>query len=145
MYEKLKQHLDELCPLFNTGVMARTCNIFDWNEISSTIENGVYIIIHKDQIVYVGKGNIRDRQKMHIEKLTGAFNKAKDTKGFRLLREHDNVNAYDCEVYYFDCETAANASAVEGALIKFLNPLANKETYGEHFQGLSGKDKLKFK
>jgi len=145
MYEKLKQHLDELCPLFNTGVTARSCNIFDWNEISSTIENGVYIIIHKDQIVYVGKGNIRDRQKMHIEKLTGMFNKARDTKGFKLLREHTDVKAYDCEVYYFDCMTAANASAIEGALIKFLNPLANKETYGEHFQGLSGKDKLKFK
>ncbi len=134
MYKKLKQHLDELCPLFDTGVMARSCNIFDWNEISSTIENGVYIIIHKDQIIYVGKGNIRDRQKMHIEKLTGAFNKAKDTKGFRLLREHNNVNAYDCEVYYFDCHSASAASAFEGALIHYLQPLANKETYTQYYK-----------
>jgi len=44
-----------------------------------------------------------------------------------------------------DCKTKYDAVAVEGALIKFLNPLANKETYGEHFQGLSGKDKLRFK
>ena len=133
MYEKLKQHLDELCPLFDTGVMARTCNIFDWNEISSTIENGVYIIIHKDQIVYVGKGNIRDRQKMHIEKLTGAFKRAEDTVGFKMLRESDhyNVNAYNCQVYYFDCQSASAASAIEGSLIYFLQPLANKETFQE--------------
>ena len=134
MYEKLKQHLDELCPLFDTGVMARTCNIFDWNEISSTIENGVYIIIHKDQIIYVGKGNIRDRQKMHIEKLTGAFKRAKDTEGFKLLREHNNVNAYDCEVYYFDCRSASAASAFEGALIHHLQPLANKETFKQYYR-----------
>ena len=133
MYEKLKQHLDELCPLFDTGVMARTCNIFDWNEISSTIENGVYIIIHKDQIIYVGKGNIRDRQKMHIEKLSGAFKRAEDTVGFKMLRESDhyNVNAYDCQVYYFDCHSASAASAIEGSLIHFLQPLANKETFQE--------------
>ena len=134
MYEKLKTYLDELCPLFNVGVTARSCNIFDWNEISNIIVNGVYIIVHKDQYVYVGKGCVRDRQKMHIEKLTGAFNKARDTKGFKLLREQANINAYDCQLYYFDCYSSSAASAFEGALIHHLQPLANKETFKQYYR-----------
>jgi len=145
MKEILLQTLDRICGFFEIGISISSCNIFDWDRIPSRIKFGVYVIACDDLVVYVGKGTVRDRQKTHIQKITGSFRKAKDTVGFKMLREHTDIQAYDCEVYYFDCTTAANASAVEGALIKFLNPLANKETYGEHFQGLSGKDKLKFK
>ncbi len=145
MKDILLKRLDQVCEFFGIGLTISSCNIFDWNEIPSKIKFGVYIITCDTLVVYVGKGTVRDRQKTHIQKITGAFRKAKDTAGFKMLREHTDIEAYNCEVYYFDCKSAANASAVEGALIKFLNPLANKETYGEHFQGLSGKDKLKFK
>ena len=145
MKDTLLKTLDHICSFFGIGLTISSCNIFDWDSISSKIKFGVYIIVHDNIVVYVGKGAVRDRQKTHIQKITGVFRKAKDTAGFKMLREHTDIRAYDCEVYYFDCISAANASAVEGALIKFLNPLANKETYGEHFQGLSGKDKLRFK
>ena len=126
--------LGRLAEFFNQGIAAKKCLIFNWNEIPKEIVHGVYIIKHKGDIVYVGKGRIRDRQKMHIEKLTGAFNKAEDTKGFKLLREQANINANDCQVYYFDCYSASAASAFEGALIHHFQPLANKETFKQYYR-----------
>ena len=125
--------LDHISKFFEKGIVSKKCLIFNWNEIPKEIVHGVYIIKHKGDIVYVGKGRIRDRQKMHIEKLTGAFKRAEDTVGFKMLRESDhyNINAYNCQVYYFDCHSASAASAIEGSLIHFLQPLANKETFQE--------------
>jgi hypothetical protein len=93
----------------------------------------VYILFYENQIVYVGRGKVRNRQEMHIEKLSGLFHKAKDTIGFKLLRENKKIVIGDCQVYYFNAYTKSASSAFESALIHFLQPLANKETFEQFY------------
>ena len=88
---------------------------------------GVYIIASKDKIYYVGKGNIRDRQKMHVEKLLGEFKYAADTRGFKKLRETAEYDINDFDIHWIPVSNESLIGALEGILIYKLQPLANDE------------------
>tara|TARA_Y100001954_G_C15803783_1_gene601558 strand:- start:2231 stop:2647 length:417 start_codon:yes stop_codon:yes gene_type:complete len=132
--KKIKNHLNNLAEIFDVKVEGHFCNILNFKEIPSEIINGVYILFYQNQIIYVGKGIVRNRQEMHIEKLSGHFNKAKDTVGFKLLRNKKKIIIGDCQVYYFNAYTKSASSAFESALIHFLQPLANKETFEQFYK-----------
>jgi len=112
--------------------------IIDWdfqhyNDINSE-HKGVYVITHDDEVIYVGKGQIKTRQGKHWDKALGA-KKAKDTSGWRWLRENKEINAKivkDWKVFYVILYKQTELSAVEGALIQLLQPLANDETYKDN-------------
>jgi hypothetical protein len=131
--QKIESYLNNLTTLFDLEVEGRNCDILNFKEIPSEIVNGVYILFYENQIVYVGRGKVRNRQEMHIEKLSGLFHKAKDTIGFKLLRENKKIVIGDCQVYYFNAYTKSASSAFESALIHFLQPLANKETFEQFY------------
>ena len=132
--KKIKSYLNILAELFNLKVEGHFCNILNYKEIPGEIINGVYILFHFDEIVYVGKGKVKNRQEMHIEKLSGHFKNAKDTVGFKLLRENKKIIVSNCQVYYFNTHTKSASSAFESALIHFLQPLANKETFEQYYK-----------
>ena len=132
--KKIKSYLNNLAELFNLKVEGHFCNILNYKEIPGEIINGVYILFHFDEIVYVGKGKVKNRQEMHIEKLSGHFKNAKDTVGFKLLRENKKIIVSNCQVYYFNTHTKSASSAFESALIHFLQPLANKETFEQYYK-----------
>lgn len=95
---------------------------------------GVYIITQDDLIVYVGKGEILNRQRKHWDK---AHRKtlaegAKDPKGWQWLRENYTIDTDKWQLHYIILYRQDELSAVEGALILRLQPLANNETFEDN-------------
>jgi len=103
-----------------------------YNTIPSK-HNGVYVVSEGDKVVYVGKGWIRARQTKHWQKALADFKHGtNDTKGWKWLRE--NYSIYDLTpekwtVKYIILHKETELTAMEGALIYRLQPLANDETF----------------
>lgn len=129
MTEHIINTVVDTATFFNLQLDVYSVALSERMKIPASIKNGVYIIEANNKIVYVGKGTVRDRMKTHIEKISGEFHAAKDTTGFKILRETTNITVKDCKVSYMDCKSEINATAMEGALMKKLMPLANNETY----------------
>ena len=104
--------------------------------------NGVYIISEGDYVVYVGKGWIRARQKKHWEKALAELKRGtNDTKGWQWLRENYsvyNLNPENWTVQYLILHKETELTAMEGALIHLLQPLANDETFTDNARTLKG-------
>jgi hypothetical protein len=104
--------------------------------------NGVYIISEGDNVVYVGKGWIRARQKKHWEKALHELKRGtNDTKGWKWLRENYSVYNLTPEkwvVQYLILHKETELTAMEGALIHLLQPLANDETFVDNARTLKG-------
>ena len=104
--------------------------------------NGVYIISENDKVVYVGKGWIRARQKKHWEKALHELKRGtNDTKGWAWLRENYsvyNLNPENWVVRYMILHKETELTAMEGALIHLLQPLANDETFVDNARTLKG-------
>jgi excinuclease UvrABC nuclease subunit len=96
---------------------------------------GVYIL--EDDIqrpIYVGKGWIRKRQDSHWTKAQ-VLNKSyhTDPKGWQYLREQDpTLSPKEWTIYYTLLNKETAITALEGALIHILQPLANDETYRDN-------------
>jgi len=98
--------------------------------------NGVYILKgEKDLIMYVGKGNIYDRQRKHWPKAYGDFG-IKDPEGWRWLFENRNSSPEKWKLIYIPLYKQTELSAVEGSLIHKLQPLANNEVYVDNERSL---------
>ena len=109
--------------------------VIDWEfqyykEIPPT-HTGIYVIQQGEQVIYVGKGQIKSRQSKHWDKAFGN-KKAKDTSGWRWLRENIEIAPTTWKVNYILLHKQTELSAVEGALIHLLQPLANDETFKDN-------------
>jgi len=96
---------------------------------------GIYVISQADQVIYVGKGQIKSRQSKHWAKAFGN-KEAKDTSGWRWLRENVEITPAGWTVSYIILHKQTELSAVEGALIHLLQPLANDETFRDNERAL---------
>lgn len=113
-----------------------TCNITqmpfrNYREIP-TSARGVYIL--EDELfrpIYVGKGWIKTRQQSHWPKALGQAKTYQiDPKGWQQLREHNPLLIpQEWTIYYAELNQETAITALEGALIHLLQPLANDETY----------------
>lgn len=93
------------------------------------IGRGVYVITSATTVIYVGKGAIKDRQPKHWQKALNDFKPGtRDTKGWAWLRENHEIDVNNWTVYYILLNKETELSAMEGALMHFLQPLANDET-----------------
>lgn len=92
------------------------------------VHSGVYVLTEGDKVIYVGKGNIYDRQRKHWQKAYGTANVKQDTKGWQWLRENVEIKPDQWKIYYVNLWKQTELSLVEGYLIHWLNPLANNET-----------------
>lgn len=100
----------------------------EWQQIP-TKQRGIYVIYDQAVVIYVGKGLVRDRQDKHWQKAQGEFRDARDTLGWRWLREHTEVAADSWRMLVITGLSHTQCSALEGALIHVLQPLANDEVY----------------
>jgi hypothetical protein len=102
----------------------------NYKEISPK-SRGVYILEDDlQQPIYVGKGWIRTRQSTHWDKALGQTKPYQiDPKGWQQLRESNCLNPREWTIYYTELSTETAITAMEGALIHLLQPLANDETY----------------
>lgn len=91
--------------------------------------NGIYIITQGESVVYVGKGQVHRRQKSHLDKVKENKN---DTNGWRWLMENYAVDPRRWLVTYIILYKQTELSAIEGALIHQLQPLANDETFKDN-------------
>jgi hypothetical protein len=95
--------------------------------------NGIYVLVQKDLVIYVGKGWVRNRQKTHWNKAFRNINEgANDPKGWKWLRENIEIEPTNWKVYYILLNKQTQLSAVEGGLIDKLQPLANDETFHDN-------------
>jgi hypothetical protein len=60
---------------------------------------GIYILMQGDEVVYVGKGNIADRQRKHWKKANGDL-KIKDPEGWHWLNKHVEITPKDWTIKY---------------------------------------------
>jgi hypothetical protein len=104
--------------------------------------NGVYVVSEGDKVVYVGKGQIRARQTKHWQKALAEFKHGtNDTKGWQWLRENYAVYNLTPELWtvrYIILHKQTELTAMEGALIHRLQPLANDETFNDNARTLKG-------
>lgn len=108
-----------------------------WNyykEIPDTAR-GIYIL--EDELqrpIYVGKGWIRNRQQTHWPKALGNTKSYQSyPKGWKHLKEHNcDLNPREWTIYYTELESETALTALEGALIHLLQPLANDETFTDN-------------
>ena len=116
-----------------------TCDVhqykfLDWRTIPKK-HRGVYIIANGEDILYVGKGNIRGRQEKHYQKTIGVVNAGLTyPDGWKYLFENYKVPTDVWTVFYITLKTETELSAMEGALIHFLQPLANDETHTDRIK-----------
>ena len=87
-------------------------------------------MIYSDQeIIYVGKGQIRSRQDKHWQKALADFRSARDTVGWRWLRENTEVLPEGWRITTVSGLGHTARAAYEGMLIHWLQPLANDEVF----------------
>ncbi len=96
-------------------------------DIHKTLK-GIYILLQDDKVMYVGKGNIQDRQCKHWKKANGDL-KIKDPEGWKWLVENVEIAPKEWTIKYLILHKQTELSAVEGCLIHKLKPLANNETF----------------
>lgn len=109
------------------------CDFVDWPEIKNN-KRGVYIILEENKVIYVGKGNIRSRQESHYKKMTGGLTKHdnKEPKGWTYLREQRGVDYTKLQLIVVYLKDKADESAMEGCLIKMLQPYTNDEVFSKN-------------
>ena len=126
----IRETIARCTEFFGIDCTPNTIPLTDYSQVKQRA-SGVYIIHDNLTTIYVGKGFIRSRQPKHLDKANNVLKNTKDTVGWAWLREN-----YDCSttdtwlLTYLELKTKSEQSALEGALIHFLQPLANDETYG---------------
>ena len=101
---------------------------FKYHKDIHKVLKGIYVLMQDEQVMYVGKGNIADRQRKHWKKANGDL-KLKDPEGWHWLNKHVPTVPKDWTIKYLILHKQTELSAVEGCLIHKFQPLANNETF----------------
>ena len=126
MIESVKETLKKVLEFHGITTDVLACDFLDYKNISEKI-NGVYLIVYLNMVIYVGLGIVRERISTHEQKALNSLKNAKDTSGWRYLRENYLVDLSKWDLLYVPIESATGRSAVEGSLMHLLQPLANNE------------------
>lgn len=135
----IQENIDKVLKFFNlNNAETLDVNFKDMDTIPKH-RSGVYIISQDNTVIYVGKGkSIRDRNDTHREKAYLDETKKDKTyvpEGWKYLRENYNrlnLNPDFWLIQYVTLNYETERTAVEGALIFFLNPIANDEVYSDN-------------
>jgi hypothetical protein len=128
--------VDKCKTFFNINCTLVSIPFCQYKDLVPKAARGVYILQSEiDQIVYVGKGNIRDRQDSHWPKANGDIKSyTVDPKGWQWLRSNFDVHPELWTLHYVDLHKETELSAMEGSLIHFLQPITNDETFKDRAQ-----------
>lgn len=125
----ISQTIDKILTFYDINANVEYTKWSERPDLEIKKSRGVYIIYDDENVYYVGKGFIRDRQKMHKEKFLGEFRNARDTRGFKNFRnKYGILDLTKLEFCYIIIESETAIGAVETGLIHMLQPLANDET-----------------
>lgn len=128
MKSNIDQRLAELAVLVGAEPRCEDRPFTDWRQIQPT-DQGIYVIYSDQEIIYVGKGQIRSRQDKHWQKALADFRSARDTVGWRWLRENREVLPDQWRILTVAGLGHTARAAYEGLLIHWLQPLANDEVF----------------
>lgn len=128
--KKVHDTVDQLKKFFNIDCTIQTKPFNSYKELKKT-SRGVYVLTSENgEIIYVGKGTIKDRQDSHWFKAHGTPKKHQiDPKGWKWLRENFTITPGLWTINYIELKKETELSAMEGGLIHILQPLANDETF----------------
>ena len=137
--KKVHDTVNELKAFFNIDCTIQTKPFKSYKELVRTMR-GVYVLTSEnDEVIYVGKGTIKDRQDSHWFKAHGTPKKHQiDPKGWKWLRENYNITPGAWTINYIELRRETELSAMEGGLIHKLQPLANDETFKDEGRTLIG-------
>lgn len=137
--KKVQDTVDQLKQFFNIDCEIKTKPFRSYKELVRTMR-GVYVLTSEnDEVIYVGKGTIKDRQDSHWFKAHGTPKKHQiDPKGWKWLRENYNITPGNWTINYIELGKETELSAMEGGLIHKLQPLANDETFKDEGRTLIG-------
>lgn len=108
------------------------CDFNMWRVRLRGNRRGIYVISEPetDVVIYVGRGIIKTRQKMHEHKVLNTLpSYFSEPPAWKWLRE---VRGADMEKWHLTAlylSAKDDEAAMEGALIKRLQPLVNDETF----------------
>lgn len=128
----LIETVEQVGAFFNIQYELISYPFASWADLEKR-RRGVYVITNTDatspdtKYIYVGKGFFRARQKTHWRKLTNIADF--DPKGWKWFVENHTVDLEQWQLYLIDLPLETQLSAMEGALIHLLQPLANDETF----------------
>lgn len=127
----VQETIDKVLDILGITTEVKVTSFGGYTDIPSTAK-GIYVIVENEQVIYVGKGNIKARQVHHWNKAHNNITRnTKDTDGWRWLREHCEIAPASWMIYYMSLCKETEKTAVEGMLIHLLQPLANDETYSD--------------
>ena len=64
------ESINKVEKFFNIKLKPDCVELLRWKDIPFSIKHGVYIITYGKEILYVGQGRVRRRQKHHIDNIT---------------------------------------------------------------------------
>jgi hypothetical protein len=110
------------------------CKFTDWRIALPSNRRGIYVIVEQtlaaETVIYVGRGIIKTRQKMHEHKilntLPGYF---KEPEAWKWLRTERGADIHNWYLISLGLDEKKYEAAVEGGLICLLDPLVNDETF----------------
>lgn len=101
----------------------------NWRDIKGNAY-GVYVILHADEVIYVGQGHVRDRQERHHGKLTEEITADTDMPdGWLHLRTKRTLDYTKFQLIVLHIEDQADVNLMEAGLIKHLQPCVNMQIY----------------
>lgn len=125
----VEKTLDKVLIFFNIKATITETEFRYYHEIPPR-HNGIYVLSQGDQVIYVGKGQIKKRQGTHWNKAFNTLSSGQtDPSGWKWLRENIEIDPANWVLRYILLYKQTELTAVEGALIHLLQPLANDETF----------------
>lgn len=130
MHTEIEQCIERCTNFFQISAQVKHTDFVNYRLIGRE-DRGVYIIYNNisKEVIYVGKGDIANRQQKHWIKSVPNPRNIYMPQGWQWLRENYPVSPVSWSLYYLCLNSETELSAMEGALIHFLQPLANDETH----------------
>lgn len=126
---KLIEAIQKCKDFFAIDAVINEINFSEYASIDKS-NRGVYVISDENEnIIYVGKGFLKKRQESHWKKSLDAKNEIYNPKGWLHLKENHDINPEEWKLVLVVMNKETELSAMEGALIHILQPLANDETF----------------
>lgn len=127
------QHIADTIQLIKTvhdiPAKSEPFDFINWRDIKGNTY-GVYVILHEDEVIYVGQGHVRDRQERHYGKLTEEITPATDMPaGWMHLRTKRTLDFTKFKLIVLHIEDQADVNLMEAGLIKHLQPCVNMQIY----------------
>jgi len=129
--KNVNYNVDKLSNFFGIDILDRVeCPFVEYPHRLKPNRRGIYVITEPDQVIYVGRGIIKTRQKMHEHKILNTLpDYFKEPEAWKWLRTVRGADINNWHLTALELSVKKYEAAMEGGLICFLDPLINDETF----------------